>query len=312
MQAQFLYNPPGLGLYCHAPTLLELSNGDWLASWYAYPEVEHEAARLVLARKRAGQKEWGSSSLVLDAFKDSAGNPVLFQEPGGKVWLLFVFLKGPYWNDAELQGACSNDHGITWSQPIRLWSQRGLMVRHAPISCRDGSLLMPAYEETSRETVLLESRNAGNTWQEAWRFKNHALLQPVLLRDGPDRLSLFFRPWSDPRYIWRSHSSTEGKKWSEPLRTPLPCPLSGISAFRMGGRLGMIYNHTKEHQRHPLSLAWSEDEGVSWSAPRHLDLIQHELSYPSFLQSRDLRLHGLYTYNRRMIKYVCFEASEIA
>jgi predicted neuraminidase len=79
----------------------------------------------------------------------------------------------------------------------------------------------------------------------------------------------------------------------------------------MGGRVGMVYNHTEEHQRHPLSLAWSEDGGCTWSQPRHIDQIHYELSYPSFLCTRGQQLCGLYTYNRRMIKYVCFEASEL-
>jgi predicted neuraminidase len=187
-----------------------------------------------MAWKKANETEWSPSIPIRDSFGYSAGNPVLFQEPGGVVWLLFVLLKGNYWNDAELQGSYSPDGGRSWSAPIPLWKEHGMMVRHRPLARSDGSLLLPAYEETSRETVLLESRNSGFAWEEACRFKGHALLQPALVRNGPNRLSLFFRPWTDPRRIWRSHSSNEGITLFE-LRIDIPtCQHVSVGQLKQG------------------------------------------------------------------------------
>lgn len=306
MQSQFLYNPPDKGLYCHAPTLLQTAAGNLLAAWYAYAEEEHVGASLVLARRPTAEKQWGPSGSVLGVSHYSAGNPVLFQVPGGVVWLLFVLLKGSYWNDAELQGAYSDDEGHTWSAPITLWRERGMMVRHAPVLRADGALLLPAYDEAQHRSVVLSSREPFTHWNEVCRFADLPLIQPVLVREVSGRLALFFRPAAVPRRIWRSHSNDDGSTWSVPVRTSLPNPLSGIAAFVVGDRIAVVYNHTEELQRHPLSIALSPDGGVTWDQPRHIESIKYEVCYPSFFTGPDGQVHGVYTYNRRMIKYVSF------
>jgi predicted neuraminidase len=184
-----------------------------------------------------------------------------------------------------------------------LLPSRGIMVRHPPILRADGEWLLPAYDERRHQAMVLAAHPPFTEWRVAHSFGDVRLIQPVLVRE-PDRLTLLFRPASDPRVIWRSHSTDEGQRWSSPMRTSLPNPLSGISAFSINGRLAVVYNHTDRHERRPLSLAASDDGGRGWSAPRHIDDMEGELSYPSFVSARDGTLHGLYTYNRRLIKYV--------
>jgi len=307
LDAQFLYNTVGSGLYCHGGSLLATAGGDLIATWYAYPELEHAGATLVMARRPRGADAWLPSEIPLARSASSAGNPVLFEEPSGRVWLFFVLLEGAYWNDAVLHGAFSGDAGKSWSRPAMLLPSRGIMVRHPPILAADGEWLLPAYDERQHQAMVLAAHPPFTKWRVAHSFGDVRLIQPVLVRE-PDRLTLLFRPASDPRVIWRSHSSDEGRRWSSPMRTALPNPLSGISAFSAGGRLAVVYNHTERHERRPLSLAASDDGGRCWSAPRHLDDLEGELSYPSFVPAPDGTLHGLYTYNRRMIKYVQLDA----
>lgn len=307
MQAEFLYNPPDKGLYCHAPTLLQTTGGDLFAAWYAYPEMEHVEASLVLSRRPAGQ-QWGPAKSILDNFSYSVGNPVLFGHPSGRIYLLFVLLKGNYWTDSVLMGSHSDDGGHSWSPQETLWHERGMMVRHPPVVLSDGSLLLPAYEERSHQSILLRSREPYMEWTEAYRFDDLSIIQPVLFREASRRLTLFFRPWGEPLRIWRSHSSDEGSTWSTPVRTPLPNPLSGIAAFAVRDHIALVYNHTEEHQRHPLTITVSRDGAITWGNPWHIDTISHEVSYPSFLCDGDGIVHGVYTYSRRMIKYVSFGA----
>ena len=198
MEAEFLYNPVDKGLYCHAPTLLETATGDLLAAWYTYPDEEYTGASLALARRSADQIKWDSSENALGPFDSSVGNPVLFQEPEGRVWLLFVLLKGRYCNDAILKGVYSEDGGRSWSSPMTIWSERGMMVRHPPVLFGNGSLLLPAYDEVAGESVLLSSRRPYTQWKMAYRFSGFPLIQPVLTREGPHRLTLFFRPSISP------------------------------------------------------------------------------------------------------------------
>lgn len=118
---------------------------------------------------------------------------------------------------------------------------------------------------------------------------------------------MFFRPHSDPRNIWKSRSTDQGVSWSIPDITVLPNPLSGISAIQVNNNIAMIYNHTHEHKRYPLSVSLSRDEGTTWEEHWNLDSVEMEISYPSFITGKDQIVHGVYTFNRRMIKYVCID-----
>lgn len=311
IKAQFLYNPPGAGLYCHSATLTQISGGALLTAWYAYPEEEHRDGCLILARRDPNKTNWSKSKEILTGLDSSAGNPVLFEAPDGMLWLHFALLKGDYWDSAELMASCSHDGGHSWSSPCRLWPERGMMIRHPPLALTNGSLLLPAYDERKRESVLLRSRPPYHDWEEAYRFGGLSLIQPVLVRQSPAELAIYFRPWSDPRQIWRSRSADDGSTWGLPVRTPLPNPLSGIAAFVNGNLTALVYNHTEQHQRHPLSINVSPDWGITWGEPWHIDSPKFEVSYPCFLVSSSGQVHGVYSYNRRMIKHVTFSPREI-
>lgn len=274
--------------------------------WYVYPEIEHSDATLVISTKINTQKTWSLAKPILDTGKNSAGNPVLFQDPGGRIHLLYVVLKGHYWNDAYLQGVWSDDDGITWSTPVQLWQEPGMMIRHPPVLLDSGSYLLPAYDERAQQSILLSSSPPYSNWQAAHRFEFPGIIQSSIVKGYGGRLSLFFRPTADPRKIRFSISTDDGNTWSHPKITPLPNPLSGISAFSANDNLVVVYNHTEEHQRWPLSVSWSRDGGKSWEKVQHLDEVRLEVSYPCFIAGNNKMIHGVYTYNRRKIKYVKF------
>lgn len=308
IDTNFLHNPNSTGNHCHCPTILETQSGNLLVAWYAYPDQEHIGASLALARYSKEQSRWLPSQSIISKSDYSRGNPVLFQGADGKVWLLYVVLKGKYWNNAILEGAWSEDEGETWSQSIQFGKEQGLMVRHPPLILGNQSLLLPAYDEKTRQTVLMTAPPPYNNWTETYRFSDLELIQPVLVREKSDRLSLFFRPCDSPRVIWRSHSSDNGNSWTIPMRTSLPNPLSGMAAFVVDGSTALVYNHTEKHQRFPLSISLTHDGGTTWEDPWHFETVEKEVSYPSFIKGRDGKIHGVYTYNRRMIKYVSMKS----
>jgi len=277
-----------------------------MVAWYVYPEKEHTGATLALAKKYPNQNNWSISETILDTGKYSAGNPVLFQDPGGRIHLLYVILKGHYWNDAFLQGVWSDDKGITWSQPAQLWQLPGMMIRHPPVLLDSGTYLLPAYDEGARQSILLSSNPPYSEWQADYRFEVPDVIQSTIVKEDSGRLTLFFRPSTDPRKIRISHSTDQGETWTHPEMTSLPNPLSGISAFSANNNLVVVYNHTEEHQRWPLSASWSQDGGKNWENAQHLDEVTLEVSYPSFIVGIKDRVHGVYTYNRRNIKYVMY------
>lgn len=186
------------------------------------------------------------------------------------------------------------------------------MIDNLPILLQNDSLLFPCYCEKTDESCLLSSPSPYKSQHESYSINAHALIQPVLIRDSKSTsIILLFRPAGESCSIWRNHSNDEGRTWASPIRTSLPNPLSGIGGFSHNGRIGLVCNHAMNHQRHPLSVAVSENGGLSWSQPRHIETINYEVSYPSFSTSRDNGAHGVYTYNRRMIKYVYLSEEEL-
>ena len=311
IRSHFLYNPPDAGLHCHAATLAQLQNGDLIAAWYAYPDEEHRDGIIVTSTLAGGQFSWSSSRRAAGGDGSSAGNPVIYEAPDGTLRLHYVLLKGGYWDTAELMSSVSVDGGRNWTSPARMWPNPGMMARHRPLVLADESLLLPAYEERHRRSVLLKSRAPYLTWEMAYQFDGLELIQPDLIRRADGTLAIYFRPWTDPRVIWRTHSNDEGATWGPPIRTTLLNPLSGLAAFPVGSATGVVHNHTEKHQRYPLSISITRDGGLTWGEPWHIDTAEFELSYPSFLATPEGKIHGVYTYNRRLIKHITFDGRDL-
>lgn len=294
--------------HAHAPSLAENAHGDLIAAWYGYPDVEYERGRIVVARRPRDAAGWTTQSVLFDGVKSSLGNPVLFHAADGTLHLLCALVDGLYWTDAVLLASHSHDDGRTWARPRQLPAERGLMVRHAPIERSDGSWLLPAYDERRRAPVVMAAAPPSWRWEPIARFPGTGLIQPALVRDAAT-LVMLLRPTDLQRVVWRSDSHDEGATWTAPSPTPLATAPSGLAAFRWNDALAIVHNPTTGHERHPLSLSVAGDACRTWVGPRHLDTACLELSYPCFRTGRDGRVHGLYTYNRRFIKYVTFDAA---
>lgn len=306
-ESDFLYNPGCGAQHGHSATIAESAAGNLYVVWYAYPEKENVDAALVMARRLRGAKAWEPSRIVLKSAAYSLGNPVLHWRPDGSLWLFYVALQGTWWNSAVLHLITSRDEGRTWSQPASLGLAPGVMVRHPPICLPNSDLLLPAYDEAKNQTLLLRWSAPERPWEISYRFAQRDLIQPVILRDPAGNLDIYFRAAAAPCRVWRSASPDQGATWSAPEPTALVNPLSGIAAVTAHGVLAVVHNPI-EQQRTPLAISLSPDRGHSWSGTYVLDSAAFEVSYPSFLLGRDQMIRGVYTFNRRMIKYVAFPA----
>jgi len=306
-ESDFLYNPQGGAHYCHSATILETAAGELLSVWYAYPEKENVDASLVLARRAKNNSTWDKSQILIERAAYSLGNPVLSQSPDGAILLFYVALRSTWWNSATLNVIVSRDHGRSWSHPVSMGPWQGMMIRHSPVCLLNSELLLPAYDETKNQTVLLRAASPYQEWSESYRFEELGLIQPVIMADPRGNLDIYFRAAGDHRHVWRSTSKDSGATWAPPTSTTLINPLSGIAAVMAHGTLALIHNPL-ENQRTPLAISLSSNSGQSWRSTHILDSAQFEVSYPAFVLGRDGMVRGVYTFNRRMIKYVAFPA----
>ncbi len=308
-QKELLSNPDSSFGHCHCATITLTPTGDLLAAWYAYREDESRGAVLVVARKRAGRPRFEKPQRILSDMKSSLGNPVLLNGEAGRIHLLFVALRGHYWDSAIVNQSYSDDLGLTWSTPESLRLDPGMMVRYPPIVRKNTYFLLPAYDEKTNQTLLLTAGPDASGWMPVQHFDDIASIQADIVRQDDKNLTMIIRPTGDDRCCIRRLSVDDGRSWMPAMRTTLPNPLSGVAAFGVDDCLCAVYNHTTEHQRYPLSLAYSQDRGTSWSEPVHIDETKHEVSYPSFLSDDKGVTHGVYTFGRNSIQYVTFDRS---
>lgn len=295
--------------HCHCPSIALAPDGDVVVAWYAYPQEETRDGTMMFARRRAANGSFDPPTRILEHMRSSLGNPLLFFDHAGRLHLLFVVLRGQFWDSAVVNTCHSDDMGKTWSKPQTMRLETGMMLRHPPMSTASGQLVLPAYDEKSGRTVMLTSDPAATSWAPATRLNDMPAIQGSITESANSHWVMMLRPCGDERCCLRSVSSDEGRTWSPIMRTGLPNPCSGLAAFRIGDHLCTVYNHTRQHRRYPLSLAYSTDDGLSWSPPLHIDRAEHEVSYPQFVVDSNEAAHGVYTFGRTRIRYVCFDRS---
>ena len=163
---------------------------------------------------------------------------------------------------------------------------------------------------SDQHSILHVSHDHGKSWDEQEYKDSGHLVQPSVIRPKPDvkYLMTYFRD-RKAEWIYQTTSTDEGEKWTSPSKTKLPNNNSGIQATVLdSGNIAVVYNPTN-HDRYPLRISLSEDEGKTWKYSRDLETGNsgNEFSYPTLLQSPDGFIHVSYTYNRDTIKYAKFK-----
>ena len=248
-----------------------------------------------------------------DAYREACWNPVLFETPDGLLHLYFKI--GP--NVAGWKGwhISSKDGGKTWSRREPLPDSIYGPIKNKPILNR-GRLIAPTSDERDGWKCYFElSDDMGKTWRRTAFVEADAgvkAIQPsiIVLPDG--RLEALCRTRS--RHIGVTTSADNGETWSKLQLIDTPNNNSGLDAVTLSdGSFAMICNDwpiepTKEKgARTPLSILRSSD-GIHWNHWITLeDSPISQYSYPSIIQTRDGRLHAIYTWRRQRIKHVELE-----
>jgi predicted neuraminidase len=205
------------------------------------------------------------------------------------------------------------------------------------------------------DSAVLRSTDRGASWQSVAVPGSLGCVHMSIVAAADGGLQGFFRSrWAD--FIYATRSDDGGLTWSAPRPTVLPNNNSSIQALRLAdGRLAMIFNAssaanaterreslydeleedaasaasagTRTQQpirrafwgapRAPMTLALSQDDGLTWPWQRNLEVgdgwcmsndsagrRNREYSYPSIRQTADGALHAAYTVFRQHIRHV--------
>lgn len=256
-------------------------------------------------------------------------NPVLFQVPGGDLLLFYkIGLNVGDWSGWLVR---SKDGGRTWSKREAL--PKGFLgpVKNKP-EYINGRIICPSSTEGKGGwRVHFEiSDDRGKSWKRVGPLEGELslltadrkpgtirqddlkpifIIQPSILRHKDGRLQILGRTRN--AQLGTAWSSDNGDTWSKVTLSTLPSNNSGTDAVTLkDGRHVLIYNNfstlpgTPKGPRTPLSIAVS-DNGIDWRPVLTLeDSPISQYSYPSIIQSKDGKLHAIYTWRRQRVKYM--------
>lgn len=312
---------------CHAATIVETHTGDLVAAYFGGSWEGCRDVCIWMCRKEKRSSAWTAPEVIADGLQDDSTqhpcwNPVLFELPDRGVHPLILWYKtGLYIKDWVGYEKYSFDGGRTWGSPLRLYDNLG-PIKNKPVFIKEkrlpyckGRLVCPSSRENgniwhTRFEYADFSRMSGFRWHSYAPDTHDSLrsIQPTILRHRDGTLQALCRTKEGTLSV--TYSRDNGATWTPEVLTDIPNPNSGIDAVTLrDGRFAMVYNPvglnpgSETGPRTPLVLALSAD-GLHWTTVLTLEDQPGEYSYPSIIQGRDKTLHIVYTYNRRLIKYV--------
>jgi alpha-L-fucosidase len=312
--------PMGTFKACHASTIVELSPGKFLASWFA---GSYEGAKDVAIWTSVLENGNWSLPVKVASGSDSLGdpmpcwNPVLYKTKRNT--LLLFYKVGP--NPREWWGMLikSFDNGKNWTKPQML--PEGFLgpIKNKPLQLSNGNILCPSSVESmdaKKWTIHLEITDEDiSSWKKVSIQADSmvGVIQPSILQHPDGKLQLLCR--SRQNVIYQTWSTDDGQSWSKLDSTSVPNPNSGIDAARLdNGNFVLVYNPLLQgkdwfYGRNVLNVAVSND-GMNWRDVYQLENQKEgEFSYPAVIQASDGTIHITYTYNRKNIKYVVLKGN---
>lgn len=302
---------------CHASTIVELSGGGILASWFAGPYESHPQVSIWTAEYQNGK--WTkpverANGIESKTKRYACWNPVLFKTGEGKLFLFYKVGKSPreWWGEM----ITSTDDGKSWSKAEKLPAGMLGPIKNKPIQLANGDLLHPTSTESIDEKIwhiyLEKSDKEGKNWEKiAIENDSFSVIQPSILRYSPTKLQLLSR--SRQNRVVQTWSDDNGKTWGPLTVTNLPNPNSGTDASTLkSGWQVLVYNpllrgKNWDNGRNELVVAVSKD-GENWKNIYTLeDQPKGEFSYPAVIQSADGLVHITYTADRKSISHVVLD-----
>lgn len=302
---------------CHGATMSETSDGRLLCAWFAGSAEKNPDTGIWLSQK-SGEK-WSRPLEVANGLQASgrrfaSWNPVLFTAKDGRAFLFYKIGDSP--RDWRGFYRISNDDGETWGPTFTFENGVTGPVRNQPVELDDGRIVAPSSTEFhSTFGWRLEfdiSDDGGISWRatkpDDGNFVN--AIQPALLKHSDGRLQAIARSRSGK--LATTFSSDGGVNWSPVELTAVDSPNAGVGAVSLAdGRFLMVHNVGERRNRMAVSIS---DDGEHWKQALWLqndDDVDHEYSYPTAIQTRDGKVHVVYTWRRANIAHEVIDPSKL-
>ncbi len=248
---------PAATVQNHASNLIALDNGDVLCAWFGGTQEGVPDISVYLSRLARGSSTWTEPVRLSDDPTRSEQNPVLFEAPDGKLWLIYTAQLSGHQNTSIVRRGISADNGHTWGPIETLFDKPGTFVRQPIVVAADGAWLCPVFlcrvgpgERWSGNddiSVVMRSTDNGTTWTEHEVPGSIGCVHMNIQRLNHGSIVAMDRSlWADNIYLSRS---SDGTTWTEPQPIELPNNNSSIQFVALAnGHLALVFNNSSAAQ----------------------------------------------------------------
>ena len=299
------------------PILCPMPNGElWLL--HTAQTAGHQNTSVVRRRiSHDNGQSWGPTETLTAAPAGTfVRQPIRVQADGS--WLLPIFrckpVPGKAWDGSLDDSAVlrTTDQGVSWSL-IEVPGSLGCVHMNI-VPARDGSLLAFYRSRWADHVYRTRSLDGGQRWQAPQPTvlpNNNSSIQALRLHDG--RLAMIFNASSAQNATGRRESLYDELDDDAHLAAT---PSAQAPSTQTASATAPARQAFWGAPRAPLTLALSEDDGLTWPWQRHLETgdgycmtnnseqrLNREYSYPSIAQAADGALHLAYTVFRQHIRH---------
>jgi len=238
------------------------------------------------------RESWEKPFILRNTRGKPDGNCVLFFHKD-VIFLFYVTIYNSWWTESKLKLTVSRDYGKTWSKPKVLTNELGIMVRNKPLVLKNGTILLPAYDEKSMSSLVFASDDDGESWRIYSKIKVLNAIQPALVELEDGKILAMMRNTKKGHAII-ALSYDNGRTFAKIKFAKVKNPNSSLDLIKLRDNKLLLAFNNHEELRTPLSLAVSED-GENWKILKNLEEGVGEFSYPCLIQSKDGLIHVTYT-----------------
>ncbi|MEK1893690.1 MAG: exo-alpha-sialidase [Rhizobium sp.] len=260
----------------HAANLAFLPEGTLTCVWFGGTMEGMGDISIYMSRLAPGASRWSQPEKMSDDPAKSEQNPLIFNAPDGKVWLLYTSQTSGNQDGSVVKCRISGDGGKTFGEVRVLCDIPGTFVRQPILINKSGIWLLPIFRciglpgerwtgDVDTAGVLI-SRDQGKSWALTEVPDSvGAVHMNIVPLDGDNLVAFYRNRFSES--VLSSRSSDGGEHWSAPQPIDLPNNNSSIQATKLkNGMIAMVYNHsnalTSDARRQSLYDEIEGDEDV--------------------------------------------------
>ncbi len=307
--------------FSHGSTIVGLSDGSLMCAWYGGSREKGNDVAIFSSVLASNADSWSPPQVIVDTPGKSEGNPVLFLDRKGVLWLFYQTMygsgEGPTrpgtgWTTCKVKAITSHDHGLTWSDERILIEELGYLTRNKPLQLENGTILLPIHDERNWLSRILISKDDGANWEMSERIDcglgfHIGNIEPALLLRNDNSILCYMRSGSDNKKTWQSISSDGGFNWTTPVEIEVPNADAALDLLKLDdGKVLMALNPNPDGHRKLLTLWLSSDDAESWTVFRNMETGPDYSSYPCLIRSKDGLIHMSYSRPKGGIKQVTF------